>query len=71
MEQAAADRRYSALHEDLPFHDGEFKHWSKHASLDTPYHYQDGVNIWVADADLNPDDNFLGATVPPDADGGR
>lgn len=60
MERAAANRRYAALHEKRPFHDGTFKRWSENATPSTPYHYGDGVTIWAASHDVNPDDNFLG-----------
>jgi len=59
MERAAADRRYRALHEDRPYHDGTFGHWSKEPSLSAPYRFDDGVTIWVASTDVNPDDDFL------------
>ncbi len=61
MERAAAEWRYDAIHEDEPYHDGTFKNFSAVRTIDTPYHYRDGVNVWVAKHDLTPDDDFLGA----------
>lgn len=66
MANAAANRRYDEVHQDLPFHDGTFTKWAKESSLATPYHYREGVNVWVADVDWTPDDDFL---TPPS--GGR
>lgn len=61
MEEAAANRRYDELHKDHPFHDGSFTKWSEKASLATPYHFRDGVEIRVAEVDINPTDQFLSA----------
>lgn len=68
-EARAADRKYTAMHQERPYHDGKFANWSERATPFTPYHYDDGVNIYVAPFDINPDDNFLnsGEAVP---DGG-
>lgn len=60
METAAANRRYDALHEKQPFHDGTFSRWSEKATAATPYHFHDGVTVYVAETDLNPNDDFLG-----------
>jgi hypothetical protein len=59
MDLAAAKRRYAALHEALPFHDGSFKSWVKERSDSHPFHFSDGVQVWVSDVDYSPDDNFL------------
>ena len=59
MEAQAANRRYDELHEAAPFHDGTFSNWSQRATATTPYHYRDGVSVWVAPVDLSPDDDFL------------
>jgi hypothetical protein len=59
MQRAAAARRYEALHEERPYHDGHFRRWSKNAGPDSPFHFRDGVTIWVASTDVNPDDDFL------------
>lgn len=64
MEQAAADWRYDQLHKERPFHDGTFpddpRAWMKERSKSHPYHYRDGVTLWVAEVDLAPHDHFLG-----------
>lgn len=49
---------YDAKHAEMPFHDGA-GNWAKERSRDFPYHYRDGVTIWVAPVDVNPDDDFL------------
>ena len=59
MDLAAAERRYKTLHEKQPFHDGTFESWAKDPSLSHPYHFLDGVRIFVAETDLFPDDDFL------------
>jgi len=59
MESAAANRRYERLHEALPYHDGTFSSWAKNPSREHPYHFKDGVTVWVAPEDLTPDDDFL------------
>lgn len=59
MEKVSAERRYAQIHEDRPYHDGTFKVWGEKATWRTPYHFSDGVRIFVAETDLNPDDNFL------------
>jgi hypothetical protein len=59
MEGAAANARYDAIHEDKPFHNGDFTSWAKERSPRHPYHARDGVSIWVHDEDLSPDDDFL------------
>jgi len=43
----------------MPFHDGA-GNWSKERSRDFPYHYRDGVTIWVAPEDLGMGGDFLG-----------
>lgn len=59
MDEAAANWRYEQLHKDEPFHDGTFKSWARDRSTSHPYHYRDGVRVWVAPLDLSPDDDFL------------
>lgn len=61
MEAAGAQARYEALHKDRPYHDGGFKNWASERSVSHPYHFRDGVTIWAASEDANPDDNFLGS----------
>lgn len=59
MESAAANDRYESKHKDRPYHDGSFKSWAKDRSRQHPYHFRDGVTVWVHDVDLSPDDDFL------------
>lgn len=63
MELAAAEWRYGELHDKRPYHDGTFSKWSEKRSLQYPYHYRDGVNLWIADTDLTPHDHFLGGAA--------
>lgn len=70
MSLAAAQRRYDKLHKDRPFHDGTFADWAESPSQSHPYHYLDGVRIWVSKHDLTPDDNFLDDPKRPE-DGGE
>ena len=67
-ERKAAERRFEQIHERLPYHDGTETSWAKEPSRDHPYRYDDGVHIWVADTDVNPDDDFLrsGGPAPDD-----
>jgi hypothetical protein len=60
MAKAAARRMYDELHKGKPFHDGTFTDWAEKFSTATPFHYLDGVEIWVSRQDLTPDDDFLG-----------
>lgn len=64
MDLAAAEWRYEQLHKDRPFHDGTFptdrRKWAKERSLKRPYHYRDGVKLWISDVDHAPHDHFLG-----------
>ena len=60
MQLDAAKRRYSELHKEKPFHDGTFTHWSEKPSRLYPFHFMDGVTIWLSPSELNPDDKFLG-----------
>lgn len=50
---------YDALHKDEPFHDGKEQSWSKTPDRIHRFHYRDGVTIYLAETDENPDDNFL------------
>lgn len=59
MQQRAADARYDAIHENAPFHDGTFEHWSEKRDTAHPYHFRDGVTIWLSDTDDTHDDDFL------------
>lgn len=72
MQHKAAERIYEHLHEDAKFHDGSFASWSKEFSTRTPYRYDDGVQIWMAEVDVQPWDDFLSnpsaSPDPPTAD---
>lgn len=59
MENAAANARYTALHEKRPYHDGTFTSWAKERSDRHPYHADWGTTVWVHDVDLSPNDDFL------------
>jgi hypothetical protein len=59
MEEASANWLYDEIHKERPYHDGTFRHWSSERTPETPCHYRDGVTIWVAPTDLNPEDRFL------------
>jgi hypothetical protein len=60
MQQADVEARYAALHEAAPYHDGTFTSWATDRSVEHPFHYRDGVRLWLADEDYTPDDDFLG-----------
>lgn len=62
----AARRSYDALHKEKPYHDGSFSVWHKEPGPMTPYHYLDGVRLWVSQADLTPDDDFLSPPKLPE-----
>lgn len=70
MERAAAEWRYDQLHDAAPFHDGTFPtdpdRWSATRTKDFPYHFKDGVTVWVAENDLAPHDHFLGGAADCD-----
>lgn len=59
MKQAAIEWAYDRFREKEPFHDGTFRRWSAVRSLTHPYHYRDGVRLWLAPEDLSPHDHFL------------
>ena len=59
QELESANRRYDGLHKEKPYHDGTFQHWAKEPDGQHPFHFRDGVHLWVARTDVNPDDNFL------------
>lgn len=64
MARKAAERAYEDLHEKRPWHDGTFTVWTSERTQSTPFHYLDGVGIYVAPIDVNPGDNFLEAPEP-------
>lgn len=55
------NRLFDLLHEDAPYHDGKEQIWQEKPSRLTPFHYRDGVTIYLAETDENPDDAFLDA----------
>lgn len=54
---------FDKRHEDRPWHDGTGVLWAEKYSPTTPWHYRDGVTVWVSKYDLTPDDDFLGQSV--------
>lgn len=60
MMKAYAESLYDKLHEKKPFHNGTFDKWGEKRTSETPFHYRDGVSLWIVDADLSPHDHFLG-----------
>lgn len=58
-EREAATALYAEIHQERPFHDGTETLWASQRSRATPYHFSEGVRIYVADVDVNPDDQFL------------
>lgn len=72
MDLAAAERKWASLHEETPFHNGDFTSWSKDRSDSHPYHFQDGVRLWVSDVDYDPDGSWLSGrgAVDQEQDGG-
>lgn len=56
---AVANRRYDKIHEGREWHDGTETIWAEEFSNLTPWHYRDGVTIYLAETDENPDDDFL------------
>lgn len=65
-QRAVANWLYDRAHKDRPYHDGTFTIWQEKRSLLTPFHYRDGVTIWLSKDDLTPDDDFLGQSVGAD-----
>lgn len=59
MYLAAAEARYRELHQAKPYHDGTFTRWSEDRSALFPFHYDDGVTIYLSRSDDTPDDDFL------------
>lgn len=57
---AVAERMYDELHKDRPWHDGTETVWAEKFSQMTPWHYRDGVSLYLAKTDENPEDRFLG-----------
>ena len=64
MALAAADAKYDELHEKRPYHNGTFESWAEKRSASHPFHFRDGVGIWVSRDDLTPEDLFLDRPSP-------
>lgn len=60
MQLEAVKGLYGERHKKQPYHDGKFLIWGEHRTKLTPFHYTDGVTIWLSREDLTPDDDFLG-----------
>lgn len=54
----AGEALFAKAHEKAPYTD-DAGSWAKERSAEHPYHFADGVTIWAADTDLDPDDDFL------------
>jgi hypothetical protein len=65
MDLKAAERKWASLHADRPFHDGSFRSWAKEFSDSHPFHFNDGVLVWVSDVDYSPADQFLRSEYAP------
>lgn len=63
MARMGALNRYNLLHGKKPWHDGTFTSWAEKPSLEHPFKFDDGVNIWMSQYDLTPDDDFLEQSV--------
>lgn len=59
MANQAANARYDAEHDDMPYHDGTFKNWGPKRSALFPFERREGVVIWVAPDDIDPDADWL------------
>lgn len=68
QERMAAERRLDEIHADAAFHDGTRTHWSKEATPETPYHYRDGVKVWVSEHNLNPGNTWFDPPAAPDGE---
>jgi len=55
----AAKAFYADLHAEAPFHDGSFKRWATERSRAFPFHFTDGVSIWLSPVELSPGEDFL------------
>jgi hypothetical protein len=55
---AAAERKYLALHEEQPYHDGTQTIFSEKPTKMTPFHVMDGMSFSLSERDDNPDDDF-------------
>lgn len=67
--RSVAARLYQERFKDREFHDGTYRPMSEKWSPATPWHYMDGVNIWVSPVDLTPEDMFLGESAAEESPG--
>lgn len=70
-EKEAALAKYQALHAEATvrvWHNGDETSWSKERDDSHPYRYDMGVTVWVAERDVNPDDDFLSQSDPLDGE---
>lgn len=58
QEREAANWLFDEIHADKPFHNGAGEYSAKRSRA-FPYHYRDGVNVWVSSEDHDPDGDFL------------
>lgn len=70
MQLKAAERIYGLIHKDRPYHDGSFERWAAEPSARFPFHFMDGVTIWMSEVELAPDDDFLEQNPPGDPSSG-
>ena len=62
-----ADRKYGLKHDEQPYHNGRGGNWSKKPTKKAPFHFRDGVRVWVSQYDLTPDYPFLDRPAGPRA----
>lgn len=58
---AAAQALYADQHMERPYHDGSFQSWSKERTRAYPFHYRDGVSMYLAPIEMDPDNQWLGS----------
>lgn len=59
MQLAAINALYDEQHKAKPYHDGLFRIWGEKRTPLTPFHYREGVTLWISREDLTPGDDFL------------
>lgn len=65
MESEAAKAKYSRLHEERQWHNGNGTSWAAKGSDEHPFHRDHGTTIGVADTDLKPWDLFTTRETAP------
>lgn len=53
------DQRHQGKEGVGEYHDGTFTRWSHTRSTTHPFHFRDGVAIWVSKYDLTPEADWL------------